>query len=792
MSTDTEHRSDLVEFDLDIGGMTCSSCANRIERKLNKMDGVNASVNYATEGAHISAPAAMDRAEFVDVVTSLGFEVKPEAAPVAFGSDTVSVDGPGAADAPSEDEDLRHRFLVSIVLALPVLIWSMIPPTQFDNWQWLSLTLTAPVVFWAAWPIHRATWLNLRHRAATMDTLISVGTLAAFSWSLYALLFTPAGDNSMRMTMTLIPRRGAGAHEIYLEVAAVVIALILGGRWFEARAKRRSGAALRALMELGAKDVAVLRDGREVRIPVEQLALGDRFVVRPGEKIATDGVVVEGHSAIDNSLLTGESVPEEVGVGDGVVGAAVNASGRIVVEATGVGSDTALARIADLVTAAQSGKADVQRLADRVSAVFVPVIILIALGTLATWLLLGHGAADAFTASVAVLIIACPCALGLATPTALLVGTGRGAQMGVLIRGPEILESTRRVDTIVLDKTGTVTAGRMRLVDVLTVPGTDRAELLRQVGALEAASEHPIAQAIAKAAADEGGDLPAVADFENHRGKGVTGDVDGHRLVAGRRSLLADRGVPAVDIPGAAEAEEAGRTVIFTARDGLTTGAFIVADTVKATSGPAIEALRDLGLHPMLATGDNTASARTVAGQVGIGPDDVIAEVLPEEKVDLVRRLQDEGRVVAMVGDGVNDAAALATADLGLAMGTGTDAAIEAADLTLVRGDLTATVDAIRLSRRTLATIKGNLFWAFAYNVAAVPLAALGLLNPMIAGAAMAFSSIFVVSNSLRLRRFRSVADTIAGASEADRDAGMSSGRAEPAPVGASNQGGDR
>ena len=771
MSTDpatTEVAPDeLRHVDLAIEGMTCSSCAARIEKKLNKLDGVHASVNYATEGARVDAPETVSRDDLVAVVESLGYGVRPEpepapaGAPGEAGHQAAGAHGAGAHDHShdyGEDDDLRHRFLVAVALSLPVLVWAMVPATQFDHWQWLSLTLATPVVFWAAWPIHRATWTNLRHGAATMDTLISVGTLAAYAWSLYALLFTMAGDDGMRMTMTLVPRRGAGAHEIYLEVAAVVIALILGGRWFEARAKRRSGAALRALMELGAKDVAVLRDGVETRIPIEQLAVGDRFVVRPGEKIATDGVVVEGHSAVDNSLLTGEPVPEEVDVGDAVVGAAVNTSGRLVVEATGVGADTALARIAALVTAAQSGKAEVQRLADRVSAVFVPVIIAVSLGTLATWLLTGHDPADAFTAAVAVLIIACPCALGLATPTALLVGTGRGAQLGVLIKGPEVLESTRRVDTIVLDKTGTVTAGRMRLVEVVPAPGEDRADLVRLVGALEGASEHPIAQAIAAGAADEVGELPAVAGFENHRGKGVTGEVDGHRVVAGRRSLLAERGVPAVALTAAEEAEAAGRTVIFAAVDGRAVGAFVVADTVKPTSAAAVAALAELGLRPVLLTGDNAASARTVAAQVGIGEADVIAEVLPEEKVEVIRRLQGEGRVVAMVGDGVNDAAALATADLGLAMGTGTDAAIEAADLTLVRGDLTAAVDAIRLSRRTLATIKGNLFWAFAYNVAAVPLAALGLLNPMIAGAAMAFSSVFVVSNSLRLRAFRGAA----------------------------------
>ncbi|MBX3313722.1 MAG: copper-translocating P-type ATPase [Actinobacteria bacterium] len=751
-------------IDLDIAGMTCASCAARIEKKLNSVDGVEASVNFATEGARVAAPADVTRGDLVAVVESLGYSVKPEPVPVpapqpGSGVDAHAADGMdgGAHDHDDDEGDLRHRFLVASALALPVLLMSMIPALQFDHWQWISLTLATPVVFWAAWPIHRATWTNLRHGAATMDTLISVGTLSAWAWSVYALLFTMAGDDGMRMDMVVVPRRGGGTEEIYLEVAAVVVALILAGRWFEARAKRRSGAALRALLELGAKDVAVVRDGVETRIPVEQLAVGDRFVVRPGEKIATDGVVVEGRSAVDNSMLTGEPVPVEVAEGDEVVGAAVNASGRLVVEATGVGSDTALARIATLVTDAQTGKAPVQRLADRVAAVFVPVVILAALATLVGWLVSGASANEAFTAAVAVLIIACPCALGLATPTALLVGTGRGAQLGVLIKGPEVLESTRSVDTIVLDKTGTVTTGRMELVDALPAPGIDRGQLLRLVGALEGASEHPIAAAIAAGSAAEVGDLPMVSDFENHQGRGVTGDVDGHRVVAGRASLLAERGVPAVEVPGVADALAKGRTVVHAAWDGTVGGAFVVADTVKPDSAEAIARLRELGLRPVLLTGDQRAPALAVAEQVGIDEADVVAEVLPEDKVEVIRGLQGDGAVVAMVGDGVNDAAALAAADLGLAMGTGTDVAIEAADLTLVRGDLSAAVDAIRLSRRTLATIKGNLFWAFAYNAAAIPLAAAGFLNPMISGAAMAFSSVFVVSNSLRLRGFRSV-----------------------------------
>jgi Cu+-exporting ATPase len=650
---------------------------------------------------------------------------------------------------------LRQRLVVSTLLTVPVVAMAMIPALQFEHWQWLSLTLAAPVVVWGAAPFHRAAWTNLRHGAATMDTLISLGVFAAFGWSLYALFFGEAGDPGMTMTFDLTPTRGAGQHEIYLEVASAVTVFILAGRYFEARAKRRSGAALRALLELGAKDVSVLRDGAEVRIPVDRLVVGDRFVARPGEKIATDGVVAEGTSAIDASLLTGEPVPVEVGPGDAVTGATVNAGGRLVVEATRVGADTQLAQMGRLVESAQMGKAPVQRLADRVSAVFVPVVIALAVATLGFWLGHGEPAATAFTAAVSVLIIACPCALGLATPTALLVGTGRGAQLGILIKGPEVLESTREVDTLVLDKTGTVTTGAMALVEVHTVAGTDEDEALRLVGAVEDASEHPIAQAIAGAARERLGGLPRVESFTNREGLGVEGVVDGHALVVGRQRLLADWSLTLTDELDAARstAEDLGRTAIAAAWDGEVRAVLVVADTPKATSAEAIADLRALGLRPVLLTGDNERAARAVAALVGI--DDVIAEVLPQDKVAAITRLQDEGAVVAMVGDGVNDAAALAQADLGLAMGTGTDAAIEASDLTLVRGDLRAATDAIRLSRRTLRTIKGNLFWAFAYNVAALPLAAAGLLNPLIAGAAMAFSSVFVVTNSLRLRRFQ-------------------------------------
>ncbi|WP_439591763.1 heavy metal translocating P-type ATPase [Microbacterium sp.] len=759
-------------IELEIGGMTCASCAARIEKRLNRIDGVEASVNYATEKAVVHASHDVDPATLIAEVEKTGY--------------TAAVPAPPAHDAHDHDltdvelSGLRQRLIGAVVLSVPVILLSMIPALQFTYWQWASLALAAPVVVWGAWPFHRAAWINLRHGAATMDTLISLGVSAAFLWSLYALFFGHAGMPGMTHGFEWTVQPGDGAGQIYLEVAAGVTMFVLAGRYFEVRSKRRAGAALHALLELGAKDVAVLRDGAEVRVPVAELRVGDEFVVRPGEKIATDGVVVGGTSAIDTSLVTGEPVPVEVVPGDPVVGATVNAGGRLVVRATRVGTDTQLAQMARLVDEAQSGKAEVQRLADRISGVFVPIVLGIAVVTLGVWLLLGFDAAAAFTAAVAVLIIACPCALGLATPTALLVGTGRGAQLGILIRGPEVLESTRRVDTIVLDKTGTVTTGRMALVDVVVaadVPAgeplpartTERAasvadvrdadavaELLRIAGALEHASEHPIARAIAQAAAQTG-PLDEVDGFQNVPGLGVSGMVDGRAVIVGRAALLREWAVPIPDaLERSARAAEAdGRTVVWVAWDAAARGLLVVSDQVKPTSAEAVSLLRGLGLTPVLLTGDNEAAARAVAAQVGI--DRIHAEVLPADKVAVVKALQAEGRVVAMVGDGVNDAAALAQADLGLAMGTGTDAAIEASDITLVRGDLRSAVDAIRLSRATLNTIKVNLFWAFAYNVAAIPLAALGLLNPMIAGAAMALSSVFVVGNSLLLRRFRSI-----------------------------------
>ncbi|MFJ4306974.1 heavy metal translocating P-type ATPase [Streptomyces anulatus] len=751
--------ADTAAVELAIGGMTCASCAARIEKKLNRMDGVEATVNYATEKAKVTYLGAdVSVEDLIATVEATGYTARPPEPPASTPSPGSNGTDTAGAGAESEDDgltSLRQRLITAVLLAVPVIAMAMVPALQFDYWQWLSLTLTAPVVVYAAWPFHRAAWTNAKHGAATMDTLISVGTSAAFLWSLWALFFGTAGMVGMTHPFELTIARSDGAANIYLEAAAGVTAFILAGRYFEARSKRKAGAALKALMELGAKEVTVLRDGVETTIPTAALQVGDRFLVRPGEKIATDGTVVEGSSAVDASMLTGESVPVEVTTGDTVTGATINAGGRLVIEATRIGADTQLARMARLVEDAQNGKASAQRLADRISAVFVPIVIALALGTLGFWLGNDAGLTAAFTAAVAVLIIACPCALGLATPTALMVGTGRGAQLGILIKGPEVLETTRRADTIVLDKTGTVTTGRMTLQTTHTTHTTTEAEVLRLAGALENASEHPIAQAVATAATDATGPLPTPEDFQNIPGLGVQGVVEGHAVLVGREQLLAkwEIRLPAHLAEAKKAAEAAGRTAITVAWDGEARAVLEVADAVKDTSAEAIRRLRALGLTPILLTGDNRAVAESVAAEVGI--DEVYAEVMPQDKVDVVKRLQAEGRSVAMVGDGVNDAAALAQADLGLAMGTGTDAAIEAGDLTLVRGDLNAAADAIRLSRRTLSTIRTNLFWAFAYNVGALPLAAAGLLNPMIAGAAMAFSSVFVVGNSLRLRSFK-------------------------------------
>ncbi len=721
MSTTVEQPAGRVQLSLE--GMTCAACATRIERKLNKLEGVEASVNYATEQAAVTFdPDRVEVDQLLRTVAAAGYR-----ASVAR----------RAVEQQERVRRLRDRVVASAVLTTPLVVLAMVPPLQFEGWEWVALALSTPVVLWAGFGFHRAAWLNARHLSASMDTLVSIGTLAAWAWSLVALL---ALDDA----------------ELYFEVGAVITTLILLGRYFEARAKHRSGAAIRALLELGAKEVRVLREGGEVVVPLDVLRPGDLFVVRPGEKVATDGVVEEGSSAVDQSMLTGEPVPVDVGPGDALAGATLNTHGRLVVRATRVGSETALAQIARLVEEAQSGKAPIQRLADRVSAVFVPIVLAIAALTLVGWLVLTGDEAEAFTAAVAVLIIACPCALGLATPTALMVGTGRGAQLGIVIKGPEVLERTRRITTVVLDKTGTVTEARMRVTDAIPASGVDRERLLRLAGAAEDASEHPIARAIADRARSELGELPPVESFRNRAGLGVEAVVAGHAVMVGRPAYLADSGL---ELPAELErarevAERDGQTVVAVAADRAVLGLLAVADRVKPTSAEGVAELKRLQLAPVLLTGDNERTARAVADAVGI--DRVLANVLPEDKVAEVRRLQEAGEVVAMVGDGVNDAPALAQADLGLALGTGTDVAIEASDLTLVSGDLRAAGDAIRLARRTLRTIKGNLFWAFAYNVAAIPLAVAGLLNPIVAAAAMAFSSVFVVTNSLRLRRFHS------------------------------------
>ena len=743
----THGEGSTAVVDLDITGMTCASCANRIERKLNKIDGVQASVNFATERATVGGTADVDT--LVAAVRDAGYS----ATPVRPRDPVESTDPGSAADAVAtpatlELRGLRQRLVISALLSIPVIILAMVPAAQFTNWQWLSLTLAAPVIIWGGYPFHLAAWRNLRHGALTMDTLVSIGTLAAFGWSLYALFFGMAGMPGMTHGFDLLPARGAGASYIYLEAAAGVTTFILAGRYAEKRAKIRAGDALRALMDLGAKDVVIRRAGSEVRVPIGELGVGDEFVVRPGEKIATDGVVVDGASAVDMSMLTGESVPIEVTVDDDVVGATINTSGRLVVRATHVGADTALAQMARLVEAAQAGKARVQRLADRISGVFVPVVMLIAVAALIFWWVDGS-VLTAFTAAVSVLIIACPCALGLATPTALMVGTGRGAQLGILLSGREVLEKTRRVDTVVLDKTGTVTTGEMRVDVVYGASGVTRDDVLTLAAAVETGSEHPIGRAIVVAAHDL--TVPEADEFDADHGVGVSGNVGSSRIVVSGPARLDDELDPGLRVT-VDEAQAAGATPVVVLRDGEPIGVIVVSDTVKPAAAEAVSRMKRAGLRPILLTGDNAGAARHVADAVGI--DTVISDVRPQDKVAEVVRLQQANATVAMVGDGINDAPALAQADLGIAMGTGTDVAIAASDVTIVDGDVNKVLDAIELSRATLRTIKQNLFWAFGYNVAAIPLAAAALLNPMIAGAAMAFSSVFVVLNSLRLRRF--------------------------------------
>ncbi|WP_313504703.1 heavy metal translocating P-type ATPase [Corynebacterium variabile] len=759
---------DLVQLDLGVTGMTCTSCSARIERKLNRMDGVDATVNFATESAKVDYdPAKTDPGAVIQTVRNTGYDAFTMADTSADESDTGTDDG-DAASSPKDDvvgqarvdaardaeaADLLHRTILSAILAFPVVLVSMVPALQFDNWQWAALTLISPVYFWGGAPFHRATLVNLKHFSFTMDTLVSLGTTAAYLWSLWALFLGNAGMTGMTMEMHLFrPGDTHGMDEIYLESVGVVIVFLLLGRWFETRAKGRSSEALRALLDMGAKDAAVLRDGAEVRVPANQVMVGDTVVVRPGEKIAADGEVSDGTSAVDESMLTGESVPVEVMVGSRVTGATVNTSGRLLVKVTRTGEDSTLAQMAKLVSDAQATKAPVQRLVDRISQVFVPVVMVIAVITLIAHLATGAEVTNAFTAAVAVLIIACPCALGLATPTALLVGTGRGAQLGLLIKGPEVLESTRRVDTVVMDKTGTVTTGVMAVTGV-TGSGITDADTLRLAAAVESGSEHPIAKAIVTAAAEQG-TVPEVTDFASTAGHGVTGTVEGRTVEVGRPASADD--LPRDLRESFTGAQDDGATPVLVTVDGEPAGVVTVRDTVKEDSAAAVADFRELGLTPYLLTGDNVGAATVVAAEVGIDPDHVIAGVRPEQKVSTISSLQDAGRNVAMVGDGVNDAAALATADLGLAMGAGTDVAIEASDITLMNNDLRSAVDAVRLSRKTLRTIHGNLFWAFSYNVALIPVAAFGLLNPMLAGVAMAFSSVFVVSNSLRLRGFRS------------------------------------
>ena len=734
MSTRTGNQPTTVE--LAVGGMTCASCAARVEKKLNKLPGVVATVNYSTEKATIQLPENLTVTDAIATIEATGYTAAPVTREV--------VDN-------TEERALKFRLVVSIILTIPVVLLAMVPPLQFNYWQWVSLVLTTPVVLWGAWPFHRATLLNLRHGSTTMDTLISLGVSAAYLWSLYALIFGSAGEPDMRMQFSFFPSHTAGASEIYFEVASAVTVFLLLGRYLEVRAKSKSSQALSALLSLGAKEVTVLEGNQERTIPIEFLKVGDHFVVRPGGRIATDGIVSEGSSAVDASMITGESIPVEVEPGSPVVGSTINENGRLVIEATAVGADTALARITQLVEQAQAGKAPVQRLADRVSAVFVPVVLVLSVLTLLGWLIFGSNVTFAFTAAVAVLIIACPCALGLATPTALMVGTGRGAQLGILIRGPQILESTQKINTIVLDKTGTVTTGRMSVHAIHGTTKGSESELLRVAGAIESASEHPIAHAIVVKAKEQT-DVPAVTDFLAIRGGGVQGTVDSKPTLAGSPQWIAQQLNTSITDPWIDKYQSEGMTVIAIAQSGELLGFIAVADTIKSDTKQAIDQFMELGLTPILLTGDNRLAAESIAQQVGISR--VYSEVLPEDKVAVITQLQAEGKVVAMVGDGVNDAAALVQADLGMSMGSGTDVAIEASDITLVNSNLTSAATGIKLARKTLATIKGNLFWAFAYNVAAIPLAMAGLLNPMIAGAAMAFSSVFVVTNSLRLRRF--------------------------------------
>ena len=759
---------DSRQIELEIGGMTCAACANRIEKRLNRLDGVTANVNYATEKAWVSGGVSAE--EIIAAVEKTGYTAQLPVPPEEQGAEETV--------AEKDLRQLRLRLVIAGTLSIPVVLMAMLPALQFPYWAWVSLVLSLPVVLWAGWPFHRSAALNARHGAATMDTLISLGTLAALAWSLYAMFFGHAGDPHLRHEFVLFAEpywasgHSMGSANVYFEVATAVTAFLLLGRYFEKRSKSRAGQALRSLLTMGAKEVSVLRQSaaggvEEIRIPAGDLAVGDEFVVRPGEKIATDGVVVSGASAVDMSMLTGESVPVEVAEGDRVVGATVNESGRLIVRATGIGSQTQLAQMARLVEEAQSGKAEVQRLADRISGIFVPVVLVVAAATLLVWLLLGAPAEVAFTAAVAVLIIACPCALGLATPTALLVGTGRGAQLGILIKGPEVLESSRGIDAVLLDKTGTVTTGAMQVTalhsagETGSADGFDDVTVLRLSGALESSSEHPVARAITNAAREslgsKAGTLSVPESFQNHQGYGVSGVVRGREVLVGRRKFLAGQGIEVPPEVGGllSYAESRGSTPVLVGIDGRFAGVVIVADTVKESAAGAVARLKELGMEPLLLTGDNEGAARRVAASVGV--DQVIAEALPGDKVEAVRDLQAQGKTVAMVGDGVNDAAALAQADLGIAMGTGTDVAIDAADITVIRGDLRSVADAVRLSRRTLRTIRENLFWAFLYNTAAIPLAAAGLLNPMLAGLAMVLSSLSVLANSLRLRRFKGV-----------------------------------